>query len=116
MTCYRVLIKTLHNPTYTYTRTKLKDEVEARHYARWLLKRNPNVITAALIEFSRDGHANASFRPSKASGMDGGRLVWWDDQPGDEPSAHALNEMDKIRRLALPHLQSGVSVSEPEAS
>lgn len=117
MAIFRVAIRQLVGggpevAPYTYTRVKFRNEVEARHYARWLLDRNPNAIVGARIEKGL-GKANASFLPSKAKGSGGGRLLFWDDQPGDELSITSLSRLDRARRLSLPALQSGVSVSEP---
>jgi len=116
MAIFRVAIRQLVGggpevAPYTYTRVKFRNEVEARHYARWLLERNPNRITAARIEKGL-GKANASFLPSKAKGSGGGRLLFWDDQPGDDPSLASLSRLDRLKRLSLPLLQDGVSVSE----
>jgi len=116
MAIYRVAIRMLVGDSpevspYTYTRVKFRSEVEARAYARWLLSRNPNRITAARIEKGL-GKANASFLPSRAKGSGGGRVVFWDDQPGDELSIASLSRLDRARRLLLPLLQDGVSVSE----
>jgi hypothetical protein len=122
MTMYYVSIRTLNDlGAFTPTRPKFDSETEARAYAAWLLAKEPNLITDARVLRGRDGRANASFHKSKAVGAHGGRLVWWDDQPGDEPSRHHITQMDRqalldaLTRSPLKSLQDGVSVAGPRA-